>query len=207
MTELVNISKYLSYLLRHGAKEMNLSMSSDGYVLVNELIELPQSKSYKLDPELIKKIVDKNDKKRFELKQENGKFFIRASQGHSIKDLDETKMMREITDPSEFNVVVHGTYTKNWSKIKEEGLKVMNRNHIHFAAGYPKDDQVISGMRTTCNIFIELDIGKALKDGIKFYISSNRVILSSGINGIIEPKYFKIVRNQRNEIINFHKFI
>ena len=33
----------------------------------------------------------------------------------------------------------------------------MSRNHIHMAIGYPEDDQVISGMRNTCDIFIEID--------------------------------------------------
>jgi 2'-phosphotransferase len=194
MTQEIKISKYLSYLLRHGAKEKNLQMSIDGFVEVNSILNLTQSKSYKINLEIIKKIVETNDKKRFELKVEDGNFYIRACQGHSIKDLDETKMMREITNPDEFPTVVHGTYCKNWKLIKLEGLKVMNRNHIHFAPGYPKDDQVISGMRSSCDIYIELDLKMALSDGIKFFISSNRVILSSGVNGVILPKYFKNVK-------------
>lgn len=69
----------------------------------------------------------------------------------------------------------------------------MSRNHIHFSIGYPGDGQVISGMRNTCNVFIELDLAKALQDGIKMYQSSNNVILTSGIDGVIDPKYFKRV--------------
>lgn len=197
MSQEVKISKYLSYLLRHGAKEKNLQMSIDGFVEVNSILNLQQSKSYKISLEIIKKIVETNDKRRFEIKTEDGKIFIRACQGHSIKDLDETKMMREITNPEEFPVVVHGTYSKNWEIIKSEGLKVMNRNHVHFAPGYPKDDQVISGMRSTCDVFIELDIRMALSEGIKFFISSNRVILSSGIDGVILPKYFKEIKTRK----------
>ena len=53
------------------------------------------------------------------------------------------------------------------------------------AIGYPKSGEVISGMRTTCDMFIEIDIEKAMKDGIEFFESKNKVVLSSGINGVI----------------------
>ena len=33
-------------------------------------------------------------------------------------------------------------------------------------------------MRNTCDIYIEIDLEGAMKDGIKFYISSNNVILT-----------------------------
>ncbi len=54
----------------------------------------------------------------------------------------------------------------------------MARNHIHFAPGMPTEEGVISGMRGTCDIYIQIDMEAAVKDGIKFYISSNNVILT-----------------------------
>ncbi len=191
----IKISKYLSSN-RHGAKEY-LTISDDGFVSVESLINLKSN--YCLSLEGIKKIVENNDKKRFELKQEDGKYFIRAVQGHSIKGLSDEKMMKEISDFREFETVVHGTYLKNWLSIKVEGLKIMNRNHIHFSPGYPEDGAVISGMRSSCEIFIELNLRKALESGIKFYLSSNRVILSPGISGMIHSKFFKCVRNRKRE--------
>ncbi len=77
-----------------------------------------------------------------------------------------------------FPVVIHGTFSKFWPLIKAEGLKRMTRNHIHFAPGMPKEEGVVSGMRGTCNIIIEIDLEAAMKDNIKFYISSNNVILT-----------------------------
>jgi 2'-phosphotransferase len=82
-------------------------------------------------------------------------------------------------------VVVHGTFTKFWPLIKEQGLKRMNRNHIHFAPGLPKEEGVISGMRTSCDIIIQIDMEAAIKDGIAFYISSNNVILTEGLEGLL----------------------
>lgn len=42
-------------------------------------------------------------------------------------------------------VCVHGTYARYLDSIFREGLKTMNRNHVHFATGLPKEDGVISG--------------------------------------------------------------
>jgi len=50
----------------------------------------------------------------------------------------------------------------------------MGRNHVHFAIGMPGEKEVISGMRMTCDVFIELDMEKALKDGMKIYISKKQ---------------------------------
>lgn len=67
----------------------------------------------------------------------------------------------------------------------------MNRQHIHCAKGMP--GEVISGMRESSKVVIEIDVAKAMKDGIKFFESENGVILSAGIDGIIAPQYFKNV--------------
>ena len=42
----------------------------------------------------------------------------------------------------------------------------MSRNHIHLAIGYPNDENVISGMRSSSNVFIEIDLQKAIWDEI-----------------------------------------
>ena len=58
---------------------------------------------------------------------------------------------------------------------------------IDFAVGYPGENGVISGMRTSCAVFIELDVEKALQDGIEMFMSKNGVVLSRGKNGVISP--------------------
>lgn len=73
----------------------------------------------------------------------------------------------------------------------------MSRNHIHFAPGLPQEDGVISGMRKSCDVYIYIDMVQAIKDGIDFYISSNNVILTEGIKGVLPPKYFKKVLTRK----------
>ena len=68
-----------------------------------------------------------------------------------------------ILHASEIPTIIHGTYFKNWTKIKTEGLSRMNRLHIHFSAGEPGDSQVISGMRASCQLYIYIDTEKAVR--------------------------------------------
>lgn len=60
----------------------------------------------------------------------------------------------------------------------------MSRNHIHFTDEYP-ENKPISGMKNSCTIFIEIDVESAINNGIEFYLSKNKVILSPGIDGVI----------------------
>ncbi|KAL0745180.1 hypothetical protein Bca101_102333 [Brassica carinata] len=47
------------------------------------------------------------------------------------------------------------------------------------------------GMRRYVNVLIFLDIKKALEDGIAFYISDNKVILTEGVDGVVPVDYFQ----------------
>jgi hypothetical protein len=51
-------------------------------------------------------------------------------------------------------------------------------------------------MRKSSQILIHIDVQKALDAGLKFYLSTNGVVLSEGDeNGFIAPAYFKRVEN------------
>ena len=50
-------------------------------------------------------------------------------------------------------------------------------------------------------MYIEIDLFKAIKDGISFYISSNNVILTEGIDGTLPPKYFKKVVGKDGSVL------
>lgn len=143
-----------------------------------------------IDENHIRKIVDTNDKKRFEIEERKHHVFIRATQGHSMNIVKTEDLLTKIDDPERYPVVIHGTFSKFWPLIKEQGLKRMTRNHIHFAPGLPKEEGVISGMRGSCDVIIQIDMAAAIKDGIDFFISTNSVILTEGIEGVLSPKYF-----------------
>ena len=192
----IEVSKTMSWILRHGLVECfdNKFIGLDGTVPLDLFLSCPRINKYNMDFDSIQKIVESNDKQRFRLENIDGMWRIGANQGHSkttTELIDPTKLLERIEEPIE--LCVHGTSFHAIKLIEKEGLKIMNRTHIHMASDYPGTN-VISGARSSSRVFIEINMEKALTDGIIFYRSANGVILTSGINGILEPKYFsKIV--------------
>jgi len=116
---MIQLSKSLSWLLRHAVVKEGLQFQSDGYVFVDDVLEHPRfANKYTIDD--IRQCVEIDDKKRFGLKIDEitGKEMIRAHQGHSLEAANID--MKEITDPNEYPKVVHGTYMRHWASIKDK---------------------------------------------------------------------------------------
>ncbi|KAJ0111128.1 hypothetical protein Patl1_00253 [Pistacia atlantica] len=166
-------------ILRHMASELNLNMQSDGYVKVQDLLKLNMKtfaqiplSSHTVDD--IREAVRKDNKQRFSLLEENGELLIRANQGHTITTVESESLLKPILSAEEVPVCVHGTYKKYLESILESGLNRMRRD---------------------VNVLIFLDVRKALDDGMKLYMSDNRVILTEGFDGVVPVKYFEKVES------------
>jgi len=61
----VQLSKLLSMVLRHKGLELGFSVSSDGYILVSDLLKHKKFSRYTIED--IKNVVETNNKKRFQL--------------------------------------------------------------------------------------------------------------------------------------------
>ncbi|GMF28114.1 unnamed protein product [Phytophthora fragariaefolia] len=188
----VRLSKTLAYALRHGAEELQLEMRPSGYVPLAQLLALPLFRSF--TEQQVDEVVRSNAKKRFSMTtDESGAVkFIRANQGHTLQLVRDEELLSPLDDPDAVERCVHGTYLKFWPSIWSSGLCKMQRNHIHFAEREVTDDDVVSGMRSTCDLLLYVDFPMAVKDGIKFYKSSNNVVLSPGVGdaGVIDRRYF-----------------
>lgn len=183
----IKLSKTMSAILRHKAIENGLQIKEDGYIKLSDLLKCEGFKGISVSN--IINVVENSDKKRFEI-SEDGKY-IRATQGHSIKTVKTEELLRELTEDDGYTECYHGTNSNTISSIMVNGLNRMKRNNIHFSIGLKEDDKVISGMRNSAKVVVVLDLQAAMEHGIKFYISSNNVILSEGVNGIIPPEFIK----------------
>lgn len=76
---------------------------------------------------------------------------IRAVQGHSLRNIEDSLLLTLITDPSDLPVALHGTNRNALPSIMANGLDRMSRNHIHLAVGTP-DEGVTSGMRRNAKV-------------------------------------------------------
>lgn len=222
----VQVSKKLSWLLRHGAQKEGLQLSPAGYINLQDVISNRNLRSLKVTFEEIRAIVVENDKKRFtmtlvdenagdETSSDPKDWMIRANQGHSLK-VESEGLLKRIGEEGESvpEMAVHGTTHSAWMLIVESGgLKPMGRNHVHFAGGLPEgfksvveveenetNAPVISGMRNSSTILMFLDLKKAMGAEIEFWLSDNGVILSGGnAEGLIPLEYFKRVEDRNGE--------
>lgn len=81
----------------------------------------------------------------------------------------------------------------------------MGRQHIHLSEDFPGSKDVISGMRSNCQIAVYVDIKSAMRSGLKFYRSSNNVILCPGNeNGYLETRFFSKVVDLKQGISSFN---
>ncbi|XVE74023.1 hypothetical protein DITRI_Ditri11bG0165600 [Diplodiscus trichospermus] len=194
------LGRLMTRILRHMAVELNLNMRSDGYVKVADLLKLNMKtfaniplRSHTVDD--IREAVRKDNKQRFSLLEENGELLIRANQGHTVTTVESESLLKQILSPEEVPICVHGTYKRNLESILESGLKRMKRLHVHFSSGLPTDGEVISGMRRDVNILIFLNVRKAVEQGMKLYISDNKVILTEGFDGVVPVSYFEKIES------------
>lgn len=118
-------SQYLSFILRHKPEEIGLTLDSEGWANIEELISKSQPvNNVVLDEEIIKNIVSNSDKKRFQI-SDNGKY-IRAVQGHSTTSVDIT--LNKLTPPT---YLYHGTAQRFIDSIKKQGLISKDRQYVH----------------------------------------------------------------------------
>lgn len=196
----VQISKAMSYLLRHGALKEKLPIDRNGFVPIEVLLRHNRLKSHKCTLEDIHRIVANNDKKRFQvmertLNNEESQEVIRATQGHSIKAIDpEDDFLRRITDVADLpDKLIHGTSISKLLLILQSGsIKRQNRNHIHLSPGVSGvDTTVVSGMRSSSNVHIYLNLNQELLDQLQLFKSLNNVYLTPND---INVSLFKIVK-------------
>lgn len=171
------ISKYLSLLLRHKPETIGLMLDENGWADVESLISNPKI-DFNLDE--LKEVVRTNDKQRFTFNEDQTR--IRASQGHSLKEVDLE--LEKSTPP---DVLYHGTVEKFIDSIRKTGLQKMNRNHVHLSADLETANKVAG--RRGKPIILEIDTAKMLNDGHEFYLSQNGVWLTDQVEvGYIDFK-------------------
>jgi len=167
MTDYVKVGKFLSCVLRHKPDMIGLELDLGGWANIEELIS--KSKKIKLTREIIDKVVETNNKKRYKISDDGQR--IRASQGHSIP----VDLGLEPKEPPE--LLYHGTADRNLDMVKKEGLKRMNRQYLHLSIDEETAIQV--GQRHGKPVVIPIKARDMYLEGFLFYLSDNNVWLTN----------------------------
>ncbi|CAL2095746.1 RNA 2'-phosphotransferase [Tenacibaculum sp. 190524A02b] len=164
-----NLSKFLSLILRHQPETIQLTLDTNGWANVEELIHKAKQKRKIFSFDDLKEIVATNDKQRFTFNDNQTK--IRANQGHSIQSINLN--LTPITPPP---FLYHGTVAKFMDSIRENGLQKMSRQHVHLSTNIETATKV--GSRRGKPIILTVKSGAMFQEGYDFYKSENNVWLT-----------------------------
>ncbi|MCM1540202.1 MAG: RNA 2'-phosphotransferase [Blautia sp.] len=174
MKQLENLSKEISYALRHAPWEYELEMDETGRVPVEQLLDAlcREAKWKDVGEADLHEILEKSEKKRFEIKDG----MIRAFYGHSIP----MKILKEEKRPPD--ILYHGTARRFVPSIMKNGLRPQNRQYVHLSEDVETAESV--GKRHDARpCILIIDAGRAWKEGVKFYVGNEKVWLADLVPG------------------------
>lgn len=165
------VSKFLSLVLRHKPEEVGIKLDENGWTDVPTLLAKLAAKGHRITQEELRYVVETNNKKRFAFNEDETR--IRATQGHSV----EVNLGYVQKQPPE--LLYHGTATRFLDVILVEGLKRMNRHHVHLSA----DEQTARnvGRRHGKPVVLIVKAEEMAANGHLFYQSENGVWLTEHV--------------------------
>lgn len=171
-TQHSDISKFLSFVLRHRPDAIGITLDREGWTDIGALIAAAARDGKRLDREVIQAVVAGSDKKRFALSEDGLR--IRAVQGHSTStvDIDYAPKL-----PPEF--LYHGTATRFIEAIRKEGLKPGSRQYVHLS----QDEQtaIAVGKRHGTPFVLKIKALLMHERGFTFFQADNGVWLTSTV--------------------------
>lgn len=123
--DIIALSKFLSYVLRHHPEAIGLDLDDNGWAKLSELVEKAQQSGKDIDRNIIRRIMQNSSKQRFILSSDRK--YIRAGYGHSI-DVD---LQLKPKEPPE--KLYHGTARENITSILADGIQARSRNFVHLS--------------------------------------------------------------------------
>ena len=166
---LVELSKEISYALRHAPWEYELELDEQGFVPIAQLLHA-LNESNEFEREIIQadleQIIATSEKKRHEIVGDK----IRALYGHTVPQI----IKKEPGIPPA--VLYHGTTHRALPQILQDGLKPMQRQYVHLSIDVETATRV-GKRRDPEPVILKIDTEAAQKAGILFYIGNDKVWL------------------------------
>ena len=170
---LVELSKEISYALRHAPWEYELEFDEQGFVPIVQLLHaLNESETYEREVTQadLEQIIANSEKKRHEIVGDK----IRALYGHTVPQI----IKKEPGIPPA--VLYHGTTHRALPQILQDGLKPMQRQYVHLSIDVETATRV-GKRRDPEPVILKIDTEAAQKAGIQFYIGNDKVWLCNRV--------------------------
>lgn len=168
-----DVSKFMSYALRHAPQEAGLTLDNEGWANFAEVVRAVRAR-FDVSEDDLKRIVAENPKQRFTLEGDR----IRAAQGHSVA----VDIGLEPSSPPP--TLFHGTQVANLAAIMDVGLKKMQRQHVHLSID-AETAEAVARRRKGKTTILRIDAGRMHSNGGLFFLSDNGVWLTE----TVKPEY------------------
>jgi len=172
MSDLSQLSKQISYILRHAPWEFELELDSEGWVSVNDLLAALNSASSpsNITRSMIEQMIEASDKQRHELSGDR----IRALYGHSLPG----KLKCSPATPP--HTLYHGTGLESIESIKVHGLLPMSRQYVHLSTDR-KTARLVGARKSKQVVILNVQAGAAAAHGVPFYEGNSQVWLADEV--------------------------
>lgn len=167
----VQLSKFLSFVLRHKPEAIGLTLDLQGWANIDELIERGNAAGTQFDHDDLRQVVETSDKKRFSISADGLR--IRAAQGHSVT----VELGLSPQEPP--SVLYHGTAARLVESILSTGLKPQARQQVHLSADEATAHRV--GQRHGKPVIFKIEALRMHAKGFKFYLADNGVWLTDHV--------------------------
>ena len=165
------LSKFLSYIHRRKPDAIGLTLDSQGWTSIDELIASSDAAGTRFSRENLLHVVAISDKKRFSLSEDGQR--IRAAQGHSVAvDLG-------LSPQEPPSMLYHGTATRFVDSILSEGLKPQSRRQVHLSADEASARLV--GQRHGKSVILTIEAYRMYANGFTFFLADNGVWLTDRV--------------------------
>lgn len=178
-SRLVQLSKYLSYHLRHCPEALGLELEPGGWVRVDALLAAARSQGCAIEAAELADVVARSDKQRFSFDASGAR--IRANQGRSVA----VDLQLEPALPPDW--LYHGTAARHVASIQASGLQKMQRHHVHLTGDRHLAHRV--GQRHGQPALFRIAAARQHADGYTFFCSVNGVWLVDSV----PPRYLELL--------------
>jgi len=158
-----DLSRYLSYLLRHHPEDADLSVNDQGWASIEELVAGARAVGRKLTVNDVMRVVETDPKGRFALSDD--RLSIRANYGHSMP----VDLGLEAETPPE--LLYHGTAHRFRDEVLEKGLEPRERQHVHLSER--PEEALDVGRRHGRPALIHVEALRMAEEGYAFYRSES----------------------------------
>ncbi|MFO7767499.1 MAG: RNA 2'-phosphotransferase [bacterium] len=185
-----DLSRYLSYLLRHHPEDADFRVDDRGWASIEEMVAGARAVGRKLTVNDVMRVVETDPKGRFALSDD--RLSIRANYGHSMP----VDLGLEAETPPE--ILYHGTAYRFREEILEKGIEPRERQHVHLSERPEEATDV--GRRHGRPALIQVEALRMTEEGFAFYRSESEAGI--WLTREVPPEYLSLPDEEEEETVS-----